>query len=99
MAIKMRVNKKEDCICSECGSKKKNVLDMYDICIAGEVFTICDSCNDELFHKSLKAQIYTQSRLKSNEDIKIINSRRIQVTNLGGMTAAEALRGINTKGE
>ena len=94
MAIKMRVNKETNCSCSECGASRKNVLDMYDICIAGKVFTICDLCNDTLFQKSLKAQIHTQSRLKSNRDIKIIDARSLKLRKKDtGLSVAEALKG------
>lgn len=98
MAIKMRTNKSTKCSCEECGALRKNVLDMFDINIFGEIHTICDECNDKLFYKSLRANVYTQSRLKSKEDIKVIEARNIKLRGTtGGLSAAEALRGI--KGE
>ena len=98
MSIKMRKNKSTDCVCEECGALRKNVLDMFDISIFGEVHTICDDCNDKLFYKTLKANVYTQSRLKSKEDIKVIEARNIKIMGKkDGLSVAEALRG--TKGE
>lgn len=94
MAIKMRINKNAECICEECGSKRKDSLDMYDLCIAGEIVTICDACNDALFNKVLKASIHTQARIKSNEDIKVMNSRRmLERKNEKYLSVAEALKG------
>lgn len=98
MAIKMRLNKKEKCVCDECGASKDKVLDMFDISIFGGIYTICDECNDKLFHKTLNANMHTQSRLKSNKDIKITEVRRIKNRkDSKGLSIAEALRG--TKGE
>lgn len=98
MSIKMRTNKSNNCVCEECGALRKNVLDMFDISIFGEVHTICDDCNDKLFYKTLKANVYTQSRLKSKEDIKVIEARNIKIMGKkDGLSVAEALRG--TKGE
>lgn len=98
MSIKMRINKSTNCVCEECGALRKNVLDMFDVNIFGEIHTICDECNDKLFYKTLKASAYTQSRLKSKEDIKVIEARNIKIMGKkDGLSVAEALRG--TKGE
>lgn len=75
MAIKMRVNKKLDSVCCECGKTRRQVLDMFDIQINGETFTLCDVCNDTLFYKTLRATCYTNGRVKSKEDMLIINER------------------------
>jgi len=75
MAIKMRNNTKPDSVCCECGQTRKKVLDMFDVCVGGNIFTICDLCNDALFYKTLRANCYTNGRVKSKEDIHIINQR------------------------
>lgn len=75
MAIKMRNNSKPDSVCCECGHSRKEVLDMFDISIGGEIFTICDECNEALFFKTLKAECYKNGRVKSQRDIMIINGR------------------------
>lgn len=75
MAIKMRNNNKTDSICCECGSARKDVLDMFDISIGGNIFTLCDECNGALFFKTLKAECYKNGRVKSQHDIMIINNR------------------------
>lgn len=76
MAIKMRNNKNENVICCECGQTKKQVLDMFDVCIGGNIYTICDACNETLFRKTLSASCYTNGRLKTKEDLAIINKRK-----------------------
>ena len=75
MAIKMRNNNKSDSVCCECGETRKEVLDMFDICIGGSIFTVCDECNLELFNKTLRAECYKNGRVKSPKDIMIINKR------------------------
>ena len=75
MAIKMRNNTKRDAVCCECAKARKQVLDMFDVCVGGNIFTICDACNDALFYKTLRANCYVNGRVKSKEDIAIINQR------------------------
>lgn len=75
MAIKMRNNVKSDAICCECGKAQNKVLNMFDLLIGGNVFTICDLCNEALFYKTLKAECYKSGRVKSKEDMAIINER------------------------
>lgn len=79
MAIKMRNNTKSDSICCECKETRDQVLDMFDLCIGGMVFTICDRCNEEIFNKTLKAECYKNGRVKEARDIKIINKRANQL--------------------
>lgn len=75
MAIKMRNNTDTNSICCECNEKRNEVLDMFDICIGGKTFTICDRCNGVLFSKTLKAECMKNGRLKSSHDISIIHRR------------------------
>ena len=82
MAIKMRNNLKLDSVCCECGQTRKQVLDMFDVCIGGNIFTICDLCNEALFRKTLSASCQTNGRVKSREDIMIINSRNRNKVNI-----------------
>lgn len=75
LVIRMRNNKSEDAICCDCGSNKNKVLGMYDLCVGGKVFTICDECNSKLLTKSLRADCEKNSRVKSQHDLNIIQSR------------------------
>lgn len=76
MAIKMRNNNDKNAFCCECGETQDQVLNMFDVCVGDNIFTICDACNEKLFYKSLKAECYKNGRVKSERDIKIINKRR-----------------------
>lgn len=74
MPIKMGVNKDKDSVCKECGVKWENTKEMYNIKLAGNKFTICAICSDELFKKLLKASCMYNERLKSKEDQERINN-------------------------
>ena len=74
--IKMRNNTEPDAICCECGEGQKEVLNMFDLCIGGNILTICDACNEALFSKTLRAECYKNGRVKSQSDIAIINKRK-----------------------
>lgn len=76
MAIKMRNNTKPDAICCECGESQKEVLNMFDLCIGGNIFTICDACNEKLFSKTLSADVMKNGRIKSERDLAIIRKRK-----------------------
>ena len=76
VAIKMRNNKDSNSVCCECGEPRKKVLDMFDLCIGDTIFTICDECNSKLFYKCLNAECYKNGRVKSQQDMAIINGRR-----------------------
>lgn len=75
MAIKMRNNNKPDSVCCECGETRKEVLDMFDVCIGGQIFTICDVCNEQLFYKTLRAECNKNARVKLPHDMAIIRKR------------------------
>lgn len=79
MAIKMRNNKDANSVCCECGEHRKDVLDMFDLCIGGNIFTICDACNEKVFYKCLNAECYKNGRVKSQHDIAIINRRKSRI--------------------
>lgn len=79
MAIKMRNNIKDEAICCECGESQKQVLNMFDLCVGGNIFTICDACNEKLFRKCLSAECYKNARVKSPQDINIINNRKRRI--------------------
>ena len=76
MAIKMRNNTKPEAICCECKSGQKDVLNMFDLCVGGNVFTICDACNEKIFYKCLSAEVMKNGRVKSDRDIAIIHKRK-----------------------
>lgn len=79
MAIKMRNNSSPDATCCECGETQKQVLNMFDLCIAGQVFTICDICNEKILNKCLKAEVMKNGRVKSHEDMIIIRKRNSHI--------------------
>lgn len=85
--IKMRVSK-NDCSCSSCGAKRKQSLEMFDICIGNMIFTLCDECSDELFRKTLKANCMVQGKVKSKEDMMIINNRKRMLRIKGELDAS-----------
>ena len=78
--IKMRNNTKPNAICCECGKGQSKVLNMFDICIGGQIFTICDRCNEQLFRKTLSAECYKDHRVKSQRDIEIIRKRKSRIS-------------------
>ncbi len=75
MAIKMRNNKELDSICCECGDHRKDVLDMFDLCIGGNIITICDVCNEQILNKTLKAEVAKNGRVKTQEDMRVLRKR------------------------
>lgn len=79
MAIKMRNNKDNNAVCCECGETRKQVLDMFDVCVGSNIFTICDVCNEKLFYKTLNAECYKNGRVKTQQDIAIINRRKQRI--------------------
>ena len=76
-AIKMRVNKNPDSVCDICHKSRNQVLDMFDLSLNNHITTLCDVCNNELFNKALKANCYTNHRLKDKHDMKVIQKRNI----------------------
>lgn len=72
--IKMRVNDDKNSICNFCSEKWKNVPEMYDISLVGNIFTICKSCSDELFQKILKADCMYSGKIKSDEDMQRVRN-------------------------
>lgn len=78
MAIKMRHNNSLDAKCDECGDTQNQVLNMFDVCIAGNVFTLCDRCNLALFNKTLHAECYKNGRTKTPQDMAIIRKRHMK---------------------
>ena len=75
MAIKMRHNNDTSSVCCECGDKRNQVLEMLDVCVGGNIFTICDKCNEQLFNKCLSAECQKNGRVKSQQDMAIIRKR------------------------
>lgn len=76
MAIKMRNNTKPDAVCCECGESQNQVLNMFDLCIGGNIMTICDVCNEKIFDKTLAAEVMKNGRVKSQRDMAIIRRRK-----------------------
>ena len=75
MAIKMRHNKNANSVCCECGEKQDKVLEMLDVCVGENIFTICDKCNEQLLSKCLSAECQKNARVKSQQDMEIIKKR------------------------
>lgn len=73
----MRINKEVDSVCKVCGTPRNKCLEMFDISFIKDKaqITICDLCNEELFRKTLKATTGVQGKLKSKQDIAIIQRR------------------------
>ena len=71
----MRNNKELDSICCECGDHRKDVLDMFDLCIGGNIITICDVCNEQILNKTLKAEVAKNGRVKTQEDMRVLRKR------------------------
>lgn len=75
----MRNNTKSDAICCECGEHQDQVLNMFDLCIGGSIFTICDACNEKIFSKCLSAEVMKNGRVKSQHDMTIIRKRKSRI--------------------
>lgn len=82
--IKARVNKKMDDYCRECGAKRDECLDLFDIKMLDKKITLCDNCIDDLFYKCLGCGQYTRHRVKSPKDMKIIRQRNSWKDKLDG---------------
>lgn len=78
MAIRMRNNRDKNSVCCECGDKRYDVLDMYDICIGGNIFTICDVCNEALLNKTLVAECNKNARVKTQDDMRVLRARSVK---------------------
>lgn len=85
--IKMRVSKNDYC-CSSCNARRKESLEMFDVCIGNVILTLCDECNDELFRKTLKASCIVNGKLKSADDMKVINNRKRNTKIKGGLNVS-----------
>ena len=100
MKIKMRVNKSKnddsEIKCASCGKNKNQVLNMFDLKIGNIIVQICDECNQDLFSKTLKANVFVNERLKSKRDIAIINKRRrlTKEEKTNGISINEALKEV-----
>lgn len=75
MAIRMRNNKSMDSVCCECGDHRRDTLEMFDVCIGGHIFTICDRCNEDLLFKTLKGECNKNARVKTPEDMRVMRKR------------------------
>lgn len=76
--MKMRINKNDEAVCCECGNDREKSLELYDICIGGNVITICDECNDKVLSKTLSASCRLHERLKTKTDLRILRNRSIR---------------------
>ena len=74
----MRINKNDEAVCCECGNDREKSLELYDICIGGNIITICDECNDKVLSKTLSASCRLHERLKTKTDLRILRNRSIR---------------------
>lgn len=77
MSIKMRVNKDKESKCFVCKTIWQNTQEMYDLRFESKLdetrtLTLCKTCVDELFNKTLKANCLYNGRVKSKEDMERI---------------------------
>lgn len=77
MGIKMRTVKDPEAICKICGATKKQSLEIFEIMFTEKAkLTLCDLCNNKLLCKTLKASCNVNGKIKSKEDIAVINKRK-----------------------
>lgn len=71
-AIKIRVNNKQNDICTGCGkSSEKEKKEFYDMMIGNDLIHLCFDCMEMMFRKTLKAQVNYQGKLKNpNKNIR-----------------------------
>lgn len=71
-AIKIRVNNKQNDVCTCCGkSSKDEKKEFYDMMIGNDLIHLCFDCMEMMFRKTLKAQVNYQGKLKSpNKNIR-----------------------------
>ena len=71
-AIKIRVNNKQNDICTGCGKSSKNEKkEFYDMMIGNYIIHLCFDCMEMMFNKTLKATVQYQGKLKSpNKNIR-----------------------------
>ena len=71
-AIKIRVNNKQNDICTGCGkSSEKEKKEFYDMMIGNDLIHLCFDCMEMMFKKTLKAQVNYNGKLKSqNKNIR-----------------------------
>lgn len=71
-AIKIRVNNKQNDVCTGCGkSSKDENKEFYDMMIGNDLIHLCFDCMEMMFRKTLKAQVNYQGKLKSpNKNIR-----------------------------
>lgn len=77
MSIKMRVNKEKESECFVCKTIWQNTQEMYDLRFESKLdetrtLTLCKTCVDELFTKTLRASCLYNGRVKSKEDMERI---------------------------
>lgn len=74
--VRMRTNRDNGAVCCECGNGQTRSLEMFDIMLAGHVFTLCDNCNEKLLQKTLRADCNVKCKVKKPHDMEIIRKRQ-----------------------
>ena len=73
--IRIRNSKDTNSVCCECGDGRKDVLDMFDIKVGGNIFTVCDVCNEVLLNATLRAECAKNGRVKTQHDLAVLRKR------------------------
>ena len=96
--IKMRINKNDEAVCSICKNEAHQSIMMFDLMLGKDnQLTICDVCNALLFRKTLSADCRVNEKLKTKEDIAILNKRKMEKKiETSACSINEALEGVNT---
>lgn len=70
-AIKIRVNNKQNYICTGCGKLSSDEhKEFYDMLIGKTMIHLCFDCMDMMFTKTLKVTVQYQGKIKSNKNIR-----------------------------
>lgn len=71
-SIRIRINDKQNDVCSACGKDSKNEeKEFYDMRIGNDLIHLCFDCMEMMFRKTLKAQVNYQGKLKNpNKNIR-----------------------------
>ena len=104
MSIKMRVNKEKESECFVCKTTWLNTHEMYDLRFESKLeetrtLTLCKTCVDELFNKTLRASCLYNSRIKNKEDMERIRRAESKFMPKGQRwTTTEIIEKIKPKG-
>ena len=73
--VAMRISKNKEAKCACCGNGIEKSVDIFDMKIGDNIFSVCDLCIEDIIYKAIKAKSYTNGRVKSEREIAKINER------------------------